>query len=76
MRTAEVRDAYNCYKVKRAIKKWHARTETTHRWRHFLNKGKFVKKQINTRTVFQAWKREYIIDREVAYKTKNLMSNL
>ena len=69
IQTEKVREAYNCYKVKRAIMKWHARTETTHRWRHFLKKGKYVKKNINTRTIFQAWKREYMIDRSVAYKT-------
>ena len=76
MRTEKARGAYNCLRAKLAIKKWHARTETTHRWRHLLDKGKHVKRQINVRTVFQAWKREYMVDRAVAHKTANIVQNL
>ena len=56
--------------------KWKNRKDATLKLRHFLDKGKFVKRCANKRTVFEAWKREYIIDRQVAYKTKNVMKNL
>ena len=41
-----------------------------------MSKGKFVKRQANLRTVFAAWKREYMVERRVAYQTANLLVNL
>ena len=41
-----------------------------------MDRGKFVKQKIGLKSVFLAWKREYLVSRRVAHKTNAFASSL
>ena len=56
MRTEKLRDALKARKVAQALRKWRQRKETTVKMREFLKKGKFIKRQLNLKSGFHAWR--------------------
>ena len=52
------------------------RTEKTKQMRAFFKRGKFVKKQMNLRSCYLAWKQENRNERAMANKVYAVMENL
>lgn len=76
MRTQNLRQAIQCKAAAKALQKWRMRSEKTKQMRAFLKRGKFVKKQMNLRSAYLAWKQENRNERAMSNKVHAVMENL
>ena len=56
LRTENLRQVLKARQATKALRKWRLRTEKTQQMRAFLKRGKFVKRQLNLKTAYLAWK--------------------
>jgi len=63
-------------KIRRALRKWNQRKDITKKMRAICAHGILKKNHINLRAVFNAMKREYLIDKRMSIQTNQLFTFL
>ena len=76
MRTENLKQALKARAVSKALVKWQMRAQATAKMRAFFRRGKFVKRQLNMKSCFQAWRRENANERSFSNKIKAFMESM
>lgn len=76
LRSQNLKMALDARAGAKALRKWRARTEKTQQMRAFLKRGKFVKRQANLRSCFQAWRTENRNQTNLTNKLHAALENL
>ena len=76
LRTEHLKQALRARAGSKALRKWQMRAQITVKMRNFFRKGKFVKKQMNLKSCFGAWKRENANERNFSNKIRAFMESM